>query len=984
MKKFVFFIALFLLMIVNVSADTKTLVSERFDNTYVYYYDSNLGRTRYLEASKYSFDGRTAYCLEIGKRISSSLYVPLSSFDGSGISDDDLEFIKVISYYGYDYPGHRTDKFYMATQELIWTRLIRTNIKWTYDFDPDNFTYLGSEIDELYDLYRKHYRKPSFDNDEIEVVMGEDKVIEDFNDSLSMYYTDNDNVFIDGNKLIIKSGFKDNEIVLKRYNYTTNGFLLYTSGNSQKMMSTGGIYLPNSLIKVKLVGGSLKLKKLDKDSGTDIPSGEATLNGAEYDLFNDDGVLIDTLIIGKKEEVNNLPLGKYYLKEKKPSVGYLLDLNTYEFEVTKDLLDISLSVYEEVIKRKVDIFKVYASGETGILASEPFIKFEVYDRDNNLVGNLMTDDDGYASIILPYGTYNFRQINSTENYYRIDDFMVTISEYDERPIYKLLSNSEIKAKLKVIKKDIDTLENVMDAKMRFKIFDVQNNEFVSFMLTYPESKIIDEFEIGEDGTFVTPYPLASGDYILYEVDDSMDYYLYNKDGIKFSIGENANLIDDEVYGTIIEVPFYNKRVKGKIVINKYGEDIVYKDNFYYYKEIYLSDTYFDVYAKEDIYENGKLIYQIDELVGEIVTDDGGVGVLDNLPLGKYYLKEIKSNNGNVIDSNIYDIELNYKDQYTEKIVYEMDVYNYLEKGRLVINKFEEFSNIRLANTLIEIWNLNNEVVYKGYTDNNGQIIIDDLLYGEYYISEVEASSGYKILDDKVYFKLDSDNLSIDLYNERVEVPNTGIDVGILNIFVILMIIFGITLIIFFFEKKWIVILSLLFVIFGSLYLGVYFYLYYSDYSKNKKGVEMFFNNEIDDDYDERYRYKGILSIPSIGLERGILDTTNEYNSAKYNIELVSEGEGTIILASHNGNNYNSYFGKLGKLELGEEINYYYDNKIYRYIYSESYVIKKNGYADIYRDKSKSSIVLITCLDGNDDAQIVYIGYLDNVSSYDNG
>lgn len=971
-------------MIVHVSADVKTLVSERFDDTYVYYYDSNLGRTRYLEASKYSFDGRVAYCLEIGKYISSSLYVPLSSFNDINISDDDLEFIKVISYYGYDYPGHQTDNFYKATQELIWTRLIRTNIKWTNGFNPDSFTYLGSEIDELYDLYRKHYRKPSFDNEEIEVVMGEDKVIEDFNDSLSMYYTTSDNVFIDGNRLIIKSGFKDSEIVLKRYNYTTNGFLLYTSGNSQKMMSTGGFYLPDSLVKVNLVGGNLKIKKLDRDNDSDVPSGEATLNGAEYELFNADGVLIDTLIIGKKEEVNNLPLGKYYLKEKKPSNGYLLDLNTYEFEVTLDNLDIYLSVYEDVIKRKVDIFKVYASSETGILIPEPFTLFEVYDRDNNLVGNLITDEDGYASIVLPYGTYTFKQVNSTENYYKIEDFTVTISEYDERPIYKLLSNSEIKAKLKVIKKDVDTLENVIDAKMRFKIFDVKNNEFVSFNLSYPENRVIDEFEIGEDGIFVTPYPLSSGDYILYEVDDSMDYYVYNSEGIKFSIGDDANLIDDEVYGTIIEIPFYNKRVKGKIVINKYGEDIIYKDNSYYYKEIYLNDTYFDVYARDNIYENGNLIYESDELVGSIVTDDGGVGILDNLPLGKYYLMEVKSNNGNVIDSSVYDINLNYIDQYTEEVVYEMDVYNYLEKGRLVINKYEEFSNITLPNTLIEIWNMDNEVVYKGYTDSNGQIIIDDLLYGEYYISEVEASSGYKILDEKVYFKLDSDSLSIDLYNERVEVPNTGIDIGTLNILVILIIIFGIALVIFFFEKKWVFILGLLIAIMGVIYLGTYFYRYYSDYSKNKKSIEVFFDNKIDDDYDERYRYKTVLSIPSIGLERGILDINNEYNSAKYNIELVSEGAGVIILASHNGDNYNSYFGKLGKLELGDEINYYYDNKVYKYIYSESYVIKKNGYADIYRDKSRSSIVLITCLDGNDDAQIVYIGYLDSTSSYDNG
>lgn len=984
MKKFVFFITLFLLVCVRVSADTMALSSERFDDTYVYYYDSNLGRTRYLEASKYSFGGNVAYCLEIGKYISSVIYQPAANFDGININDDDLEYIKIIGYYGYDYPGHHTDRFYMAAQELIWVRLIRTNIKWTTGFNPDVFANLSKEKEEIYNLYRSHYKKPSFDNEKIEVVLGKETVLEDSNNVLSMYVSNSNDVLIEGNKLIIKNTFKGNEIVLKRPIYTNKNFILYSSGNSQKMMSSGGIEIPCSNLKVKLVGGSLKIKKLDKDTGSDITSGEATLNGAEYELFDSSNKLVDTLIIGKKEKIDNLPLGKYYLRESKASNGYLLDLNTYEFEVTEDNLDINLAVYEDVIKRKVDIFKVYASNETGILTGEPNIDFEIYNRKGECISKITTDQDGYASIVLPYGIYTFKQINSTENYYKVDDFTVTISEYDERPIYKLISNSEIKAKVKVIKKDVDTGENIINSKIKFKIFDVKKNEFVSFKLSYPEDNTISEFEITKDGTFVTPLELSSGEYILYEVDNNMDGYLYNKNGVKFTIGENANLINDEAYGIIVEVPFYNKVVKGKIIINKYGEDIIYKNNSYYYKKIYLDDTYFDVHAKEDIYENGKLIYSKGDLVGEIITDDGGEGVLDNLPLGKYYLKETKSNNGNVIDSNIYDIELNYKDQYTEEIVYELDVYNYFEKGKLTINKFKSNSNIRLANTLIEIRNMDNEVIYKGYTDSNGQIVIEDLLYGEYYISEVEASTGYRILEDKIYFKLDSDNLNIDIYNERIEVPNTGIDVGLINIVFLFIIIFGIVLIILFWENKRIMILSGVVIMFGILYLGIYFYRYYSDCSRNKKSVEAFFNNEIDNNYDEKYRYKGVLSIPSIGLERGILEIDNEYNDAKYNIELVSENEDTIILASHNGNNYNSYFGNLSKLELGEDINYYYNNKIYKYIYSDSYVIKKNGYADIYCKKDQSSIILITCLDGNDDAQIVHIGYLKEVSPYEKG
>ena len=152
----------------------------------------------------------------------------------------------------------------------------------------------------------------------------------------------------------------------------------------------------------------------------------------------------------------------------------------------------------------------------------------------------------------------------------------------------------------------------------------------------------------------------------------------------------------------------------------------------------------------------------------------------------------------------------------------------------------------------------------------------------------------------------------------------------------------------------------------------------------------------------KYRYKAVLEIPSIKLKRGILDIDNKYNKAKYNIELIKEKDDIIVLASHNGNNYNSYFGNLrnnikglygsnqninkirfGEAYIGEEnISILTeDGKIYKYIYTDSYDIKKDGYADIYRKKGNKCIVLVTCKDGRNDGQTVFIGYLDEILEY---
>ena len=108
---------------------------------------------------------------------------------------------------------------------------------------------------------------------------------------------------------------------------------------------------------------------------------------------------------------------------------------------------------------------------------------------------------------------------------------------------------------------------------------------------------------------------------------------------------------------------------------------------------------------------------------------------------------------------------------------------------------------------------------------------------------------------------------------------------------------------------------------------------------------------------------------------------NSYNNVNDNIEIIEKTDNRIILASHNGNNYNSYFGNLYKMDLGDKIYLYENGNKYEYIFSDNYEIKKNGYANIYTDNTRNSIALVTCKEESNDAQVVYIGYLINMSSY---
>lgn len=126
-------------------------------------------------------------------------------------------------------------------------------------------------------------------------------------------------------------------------------------------------------------------------------------------------------------------------------------------------------------------------------------------------------------------------------------------------------------------------------------------------------------------------------------------------------------------------------------------------------------------------------------------------------------------------------------------------------------------------------------------------------------------------------------------------------------------------------------------------------------------------------------YLGIISIPKIGLRKKLYDIGSYRNDVDRNIEILASSKmpdvmgGNFILAAHNGNTSLGYFRDLHRLKVGDEVTIDYKNKNYVYEVSKIYDVLKTGKVAIKRDKSQSTITLITCL-GND-RQLVVIGYL---------
>ena len=729
-------------------------------------------------------DGSFVYCIEPGTPVSDGAVYPGQDFDQSYVgqmTQEQWRRITLLAYYGYGYGNHTDIHWYTVTQYLIWQTVPHGyDIYFTDTLNGNRITKYTNEINELNRLVEEHNISPNITNDTIDMVIGDTVELTDSNNVLNKFEvvdTDNVSASISGNTLSITANdVGDGSVTIsKRDKNYSHPAIIYYHPTSQDLMMRGAYDPIDVNLKIEIVGGKVSVKKVDMDTGLGIAQGDATLDGAVYGIYDLEGNRVGEVISKGGEYVTSdyLPsLGTFYLKEEKSSTGYELNETKYFFNITREDLYPEVDVTEKVIERDLKIFKVYASDETGFLTGEPNVTFDIYLKSSGeKVTSITTDENGYATATLPYGTYTVRQATTTEDHEMVEDFEIVVNEYSEDPIYKLLANAEITARLKVIKIDSETGNTIPVAGIKFKIFDVENNEYVC-QVTDKEQCV---FETNDEGILLTPLPLESGTYRLEEQDQKLDGYLWNDEALTFTIGDNSTLINDDVFGAIVEVEFENTQVKGKVEINKTGEELIIEDDSYHYEKIKLEGAEFELRANEDIIVGGKTYYKKGELVTILVTDKDGYASIDNLPLGKYTLKEIKSANNNVLDPNTYEFELVYEDQYTEVVYKTFTLDNKYPKGELEFTKTDLVTGDPLPDTKIEIFTEDGVKVFEGRTDENGKIIITDLPVGKYFILESDAPDGYILNEEKLWFSITENGeiVKADMTNEKiVEVPNT--------------------------------------------------------------------------------------------------------------------------------------------------------------------------------------------------------------------
>lgn len=397
------------------------------------------GGTRYYQKARFFYQNgsnKFAYCVEPFAMFNeNSTYV--SSLTSDNLNSSQIDRIKKIAYFGYSYGAHKIGSWYAVTQFMIWKEANPADdIYFTDGLDGNRIVAHEAEIENINQLIRNYETKPSFNNSTINLEEGNEITLIDENNVLDNYTSDNKNIKIDGNKLIV-SNLTEGEYTInltRSENNVQTIPLFYNSSNSQNMMTIGDLPSIYASLKIKVQKTGIEITKVDSDTKTTTASGEAKLNGAIYNLFDENMNLIDSIEIkdDMKGVISNLKYGKYFIKEKKAGIGYQLDTEIHEVIISKDNPVINITLENKVIKKRIEIHKQY--GDNNINYDESNISFDILNNKNEIVDTITTSNSGYASILLPFGKYILHQRNTTSGYKLLDDININVSNISDETL----------------------------------------------------------------------------------------------------------------------------------------------------------------------------------------------------------------------------------------------------------------------------------------------------------------------------------------------------------------------------------------------------------------------------------------------------------------------------------------------------------------------------------------------------------------------
>ncbi|MBC2277495.1 Cys-Gln thioester bond-forming surface protein [Listeria welshimeri] len=376
-------------------------------------------------------------------------------------------------------------------------------------------------------------------------------------------------------------------------------------GNSQKHqvnITTANQVVNLTAVNEKITSG-LVIEKVDEDT-------KEPLENVKFGIFKEDGTLVSEVVTNAsgKAYVNNLSFGKYIAKENGVLEGYKDEAVEFEFEVTEDNQVITKAVTNKKIKGGFELIK---TGENNNVLKD--VEFKLFTKDGKELSSFKTDANGkYQQTNLPFGEYYIIETGTVPGYtLNNKKFAINIKK-DGEIISIPVVNEQVKASVKLIKKDAKNASLLKGVK---------------FVLLDKDSKEIGEYETDNKGE-INISNLTVGQYSFVEK-EALAGYVKEDTAYLFLVRDSDN-------GKTIIVNAENTKAVGSIKVEKVDS----KD-----EKIHLANAEFELKNSE-----GKTVTKAS-------TNKSGEITFDNLLLGDYEIVETKAPDGYKKSNEVYKVSV---------------------------------------------------------------------------------------------------------------------------------------------------------------------------------------------------------------------------------------------------------------------------------------------------------------------------------------
>lgn len=543
-----------------------------------------------------------------------------------------------------------------------------------------------------------------------------------------------------------------------------------------------------------VIKGNIAIIKHSDDGSTQIETPEV---GAEFEVYLKSSGSYEAAKGSEKDYLvcdengyaatKKLPYGIYVVHQTKgwESTEYMEDFEVVISENEKEyfylLNDAVKKSFVKIVKKDAETGNVIPVSGIGFkvwdCANSEYISQKIYYPSEMILDTFYTDESG--SLMLPqelaYGDYELHEVQSAEGYVLDKNPVPFTIDGSVETVVVEKTNTAQKGRISVQKTgDIFTTvatassaytdencETIVNPTTYTPVFASGNLSGAVFQIIAVEDivtldgtiranagDVVAEITTDENGYAETDL-LYLGKYEVRE-NTAPDGYVLNAESqfVELTYAGQEIAVRDTV-----NTSFVNDYQGVEISLSKVME----KDELF---NIGNSDEYtrvrFGLFAAENITAADGSVIPADGLISEVSLDENMTAKFDTaLPFGKYYVKEIATDEHYVLNGEKYLVNFEYMGQDIQTVSIDCGQFtNDLKRGKIEGIKVSE-SDEPLENALFGLFYTDctefteENAIMTAKSDKQGKFEFTEIPYGEYIVCEIEAPTGY-ILSDESY------------------------------------------------------------------------------------------------------------------------------------------------------------------------------------------------------------------------------------------